>query len=94
MTYTYEPILYYRNVIAIWTEKKNNDTILKNKVEAELNNPLTSNPPGIIALLNKAQEDYDALLEEKRELVKKFERFMGPALREGYWQPEDYKDYG
>jgi len=19
---------------------------------------------------------------------------MGPALREGYWQPEDYKDYG
>lgn len=94
MTYTYEPILYYRNVIAIWTEKKNNDTILRNKVEAELNNPLTSNPPGIIALLNKAQEDYDALLEEKHELVKKFERFMGPALREGYWQPEDYKDYG
>jgi len=19
---------------------------------------------------------------------------MGPALREGYWQPEDYEDYG
>jgi hypothetical protein len=19
---------------------------------------------------------------------------MGPALREGYWQPEDYSDYG
>jgi len=19
---------------------------------------------------------------------------MGPALREGYWQPEDYNDYG
>ena len=94
MTYTYEPILYYRNVIAIWTEKKNNDTILRNKIDAELNNPIGGNPPGIIALLNKAQEDYDALLEEKRELVKKFERFMGPALREGYWQPEDYKDYG
>jgi len=24
----------------------------------------------------------------------RFERQMGPALREGYWQPEDYTDYG
>jgi len=23
-----------------------------------------------------------------------FERIMGAALREGYWQPEDYNDYG
>jgi hypothetical protein len=24
----------------------------------------------------------------------KFERMMGPALREGYWDPEGYNDYG
>jgi hypothetical protein len=26
--------------------------------------------------------------------ISKFERMMGPALREGYWQPDNYHDYG
>jgi hypothetical protein len=26
--------------------------------------------------------------------MKDFEAMMGPALREGYWTPEDYTDYG
>ena len=33
-------------------------------------------------------------LRLKSLLSDKFERMMGPALREGYWQPEDYHDYG
>jgi len=24
----------------------------------------------------------------------RFERIMGPALREGYWAPDEYNDYG
>lgn len=34
------------------------------------------------------------LLEEKAKKIAAFERMMGPALREGYWQPDTYNDYG
>lgn len=33
-------------------------------------------------------------LNKKREYINEFNKMMGPALREGYWQPEDYNDYG
>jgi len=33
-------------------------------------------------------------MTEKNKCIKAFERMMGPALREGYWQPEDYTNYG
>ena len=33
-------------------------------------------------------------LNMKAQLSDRFERMMGPALREGYWQPDDYHDYG
>jgi len=33
-------------------------------------------------------------LQEKADTIKNFNALMGPALREGYWQPEDYTDYG
>lgn len=36
----------------------------------------------------------ERLLKEKKRLINYFEQLMGPALREGYWQPEDYSDYG
>ena len=36
----------------------------------------------------------DTYIENKEKLISKFERMMGPALREGYWQPENYHDYG
>ena len=36
----------------------------------------------------------DRLYSEKQFLIDKFNRMMGPALREGYWQPEDTHDYG
>ena len=36
----------------------------------------------------------DTILEEKRKLIESFERLMGPAIREGTWQPEDsYANY-
>lgn len=37
---------------------------------------------------------YDFLLEKKYEIITNFEKWMGPALREGYWQADDYNDYG
>jgi len=33
-------------------------------------------------------------LENKAQLISDFEKMMGPALREGYWNPENYHDYG
>lgn len=36
----------------------------------------------------------EALMNKKDELIHNFEAMMGPALREGYWQPDDYRDYG
>ena len=39
------------------------------------------------------ENEYEQLLDQKKEKIKKFEQMMGPALREGYWQPDDYYDY-
>ena len=49
---------------------------------------------GIRKLIKDTQIYIDAILEAKNARIKEFERLMGAALREGYWQPEDYKDYG
>jgi hypothetical protein len=48
--------------------------------------------------LYKAIEDTENRIKDytrtKTQLAEDFERAMGLAIREGYWQPEDYKDYG
>ena len=36
----------------------------------------------------------EEILNKKEALDQRFERIMGPALREGYWQPDDYEDPG
>lgn len=41
-------------------------------------------------LLDALQDEYDALKEKKLQLDSDFEYLMGPALREGYWTPQDY----
>ena len=37
---------------------------------------------------------YNSILRDKQEKIIEFEKLMGPALREGYWQPDTYNDYG
>ena len=44
--------------------------------------------------LKKLEKKYSALLEKKTKTISDFEKMMGPALREGSWQAENYKDYG
>lgn len=51
--------------------------------------------------LNKQIKDAEDKIEEltngpdgKKAAIKEFNRLMGAALRESYWQPEDYQDYG
>ena len=97
MTYQYTPDLYYERVIQIWQQRMKNDTIELQNAEDRLKE--------IDHLLNGYKDDEevhhegyyekrDALIEEKNLAISRLERVMGAALREGYWQPEDYNDYG
>lgn len=49
---------------------------------------------GLNKKIKDTTEQIEDLIDQKNAEIKEFERLMGAALREGYWQPEDYKDYG
>jgi len=86
VTYKYKPRLYYEKVITTFVEKKNSaESDLADK-QSELTVVKTN--------LTTKQLLYDAALRQKNDAILAFEQMMGPALREGYWQPEKYTDYG
>lgn len=84
--YTYIPKLYYDKVIDTWTTKLAKDQADKELSETRLNE--------IENQLSELQIEYDNKLIEKKKTLKDFEKMMGPALRESYWMPEDYSNYG
>lgn len=86
LTYTYSPKTYYERVAEIWLNREIADTRNLESVQKKIENTNTQ--------LDKCQEELNSYLDEKELLLTRFERLMGPALREGYWQPEDYQDYG
>ena len=86
LTYSYSPKLYYERVIQIW---KNRETVDARKL-IDVNHKIET----INAKLDECLQKLNKLEDERDLLYSRFERLMGPALREGYWQPEDYKDYG
>ena len=97
--YEYEPQLYYENIKRVWIARKAADTAEYNKQHAravELDGEKDAD--GNRTSDGKIQEveaELQALYDKKAEEVAKFERMMGPALREGNWQPEDdYAKYG
>ena len=86
LTYDYRPTLKTECVKKEYTAKLASDEDKLNEVKAELmskNNILTN--------LYQAQSDIE---DEQKSARKQFEEMMGPALRESYWQPEDYKTTG
>lgn len=100
-TFSYKPALEKEKL-------KENYEILYNNHQRIYNNNLTliegTNPTKIngtkkeLGLANyiKAQKQKrQSLYEQKQALIADFENMMGPALREGNWQPEDeYVGYG
>lgn len=86
LTYHYVPHLYFERVLKTWESRLGTDEAALAKAKNELTN--TQNK------INTLQEQYDSTLAEKRELVAAFDKMMGPALRESYWQPDDYTDHG
>ena len=49
---------------------------------------------GLKKELKEVENNRIELYKEKENLNFKFERLLGPALREGYWQPDTYEDPG
>ena len=107
ITYSYRPTLYYERVVNMWRDRQHTDQIqrdiLINQIaqikyslygedqvsQEELKNMDVTNLFDL-----KIYDKYQNLLQEKQNTIKQFNAMMGPALREGYWQPENYNDYG
>lgn len=84
--YSYCPDLYYRNIRDEYkgiAEDKQRVYEEKEKQEGKLQTDITT-----------LQERYDNIKAEKQKAVYDFEGMMGPAIREGYWQADNYTDYG
>ena len=94
VTYDYFPKLYYDELIKYWSDKSQADDA-KSKNLLDIIGSDESNPKtGLYLDYDTQSTALDNALAAKRETIKKFEQMMGPALREGYWTPEDYQDYG
>ena len=82
ITFKYSPKLYYEKIEAIWTERLGKDEADVETYTIEVENLKTK--------INNLQNQINTLIEEKNQLIKEFEHMMGPALREGYWTPDNY----
>lgn len=86
-TFSYRPQLKYENVIRTYENALNKDTATYNSMKAKAESIKTE--------IETKQAQYDTLMADKEKLLADFERLMGPALREGTWQPEnEYAGYG
>ena len=86
LTYDYDPVTYYTNIRNMWQKKlesSKTDQKLLSEEQEKLENSITN-----------LKEVIQIMLHDKFEDTRKFDHAMGPALRESYWQPEDYHDYG
>lgn len=86
LTYNYTPELQYERVKKTWEARLLKDTEDKSLADAKV-----ARLEQAIADQKAAQED---LLNKKKIIMNKFERLMGAAIREGFWQPDSYNDYG
>lgn len=86
VTCAYTPTLYYQNIYDTYERKLAKDEALEAEAEAKI--------AEINATLKVLQALYKAILDKKADLVADFENLMGPALREGSWQADNYTDYG
>lgn len=86
VSYTCTPSLQYKEIKDNFTKKLAQDTRRLNK--------LTKRYENIKKIYENAEKQIESLRTKKAELILEFEHLMGSALREGYWNPENYNDYG
>lgn len=85
-TFSYAPFEYYEKVKQTMDARVAADTAAKDAAEARL--------ADINDQIARYEAQREQLLADKEVIIKAFEQMMGPAIRESYWQPEDYNDYG
>ena len=83
---TYKPTTYWKKVRDQWQARLAKITDAAQEYRSKAN--------AIKEEIDALNQNIEALKEEKEQILSEFEEMMGPALREGYWQPEDYSDYG
>lgn len=86
ITCAYKPSLYYQNIYDTYERKLAKDEAQISEAETQIEE--------IEKSLKNLEKKYKNLLEEKAKRVADFENMMGPALREGSWQADNYTDYG
>lgn len=80
----YSPANKYKKVCGnLWLEKQG--------AEAKLTST-NSKVAKLEEKLEALESSYNAKIKEKETINLAFENLMGPALREGYWTPDDYQD--
>lgn len=82
ITYSYSPKLYYERIENVWAERLAKDEADYAEYQQEYEE--------VKERIDELNETLDDKRQEKQDLIKAFERMMGPALREGYWTPENY----
>lgn len=86
VSFAYLPQLHYQNIYNTFSKQLLDDESL----EKEADNKIAE----IKEKLKKLQEEQDEIIIEKEKIIADFENMMGPALREGSWQADEYTDYG
>ena len=86
LIYDFDPITYYRNIRLMWEKK-----LLAVQTDQKL---LSDEQFQLETSIVNLKEVIRAMLKDKFADTRKFDHLMGPAMRESYWQPEDYHDYG
>lgn len=96
LTYSYKPSLYYERILNVWKAKLAKDTESKEYYDNLLLGYDEDNTHinGLYEIIEANNARIDELLNQKKELIDDLNHMMGAAMREGYWQPEDYTDYG
>ena len=85
-TFSYLPQLQYQNIYDVYARKLAEDIISEEEATRKIKE--------IEEKTEEIKEQYNSLLEEKQKKIADFENMMGPALKEGSWQAENYNDYG
>ena len=81
---------------SIWAGKKDQSSNEQSEIKQRLYGLKEDEPEEgtIYYELDFYNNRNEEILQEKKQLIQSFERLMGPAIREGTWQPEDsYANY-
>ena len=86
VTFAYSPKLHYENIYNTYSKKFAEDEIEEKEAILKIQE--------IQEKIEKIENKYKELLEKKNYKVSEFENMMGPALKEGTWQADNYNDFG